>query len=58
MSQSPTSPDSPIGSTPEDIPHWIEHVFEMWIFASRWIQAPLYGGLILAEVLYSMHGNF
>lgn len=53
MAQSPTSPDSPIGSTPEDIPHWIEHVFEMGIFASRWIQAPLYGGLILAEVLYA-----
>ncbi|MEX2492972.1 MAG: TIGR00645 family protein [Nitrospirales bacterium] len=53
MSQSPTSPDSPIGSTPQDVPHWIEHAFEMVIFTSRWIQAPLYGGLIIAEVLYA-----
>src|SRR5215510_8610326 len=31
----------------------IEHVFETIVFASRWIQAPLYGGLIVAELLYA-----
>lgn len=31
----------------------IEHVFELAVFASRWIQAPLYGGLIIAELLYA-----
>lgn len=33
--------------------HRIEHVFETVVFASRWIQAPLYGGLIVAELLYA-----
>lgn len=31
----------------------IEHAFESVVFASRWIQAPLYGGLIVAELLYA-----
>jgi len=31
----------------------IEHVFEMVVFSSRWIQAPLYAGLIVAELLYA-----
>jgi uncharacterized protein (TIGR00645 family) len=31
----------------------IEHGLEMIVFASRWIQAPLYAGLILAELLYA-----
>ena len=31
----------------------IEHAFETLVFASRWIQAPLYGGLIVAELLYA-----
>lgn len=31
----------------------IEHAFEVVVFASRWIQAPLYGGLIVAELLYA-----
>src|ERR1041384_7602007 len=31
----------------------IEHLFETLVFASRWIQAPLYGGLIVAELLYA-----
>lgn len=30
-----------------------ESFFESIIFASRWVQAPLYGGLIVAAVLYS-----
>lgn len=53
MSQSPTSSGSPMSSSPHDVPHWIEHAFEMVIFSSRWIQAPLYAGLIVAEVLYA-----
>lgn len=31
----------------------VEHAFEWVVFASRWIQAPLYGGLIVAELLYA-----
>lgn len=31
----------------------VERFFERVIFASRWIQAPLYGGLIVAELLYA-----
>ena len=31
----------------------LEHIFETIVFASRWIQAPLYGGLIVAELLYA-----
>jgi uncharacterized protein (TIGR00645 family) len=31
----------------------IEQGFEVLVFASRWIQAPLYGGLIVAELLYA-----
>ncbi|PIB34771.1 TIGR00645 family protein [Reichenbachiella sp. 5M10] len=31
---------------------WFENVFEGIIFWSRWVQAPLYGGLIVGAVLY------
>lgn len=31
----------------------VEHLIERIIFASRWVQAPLYGGLIVASVLYA-----
>jgi uncharacterized protein (TIGR00645 family) len=31
----------------------VEQGFEMLVFASRWVQAPLYGGLIVAECLYA-----
>jgi len=31
----------------------IENIFESIIFSSRWIQAPIYGGLIVGAVLYS-----
>ncbi|MBM4120322.1 MAG: TIGR00645 family protein [Nitrospira sp.] len=34
-------------------PSKLEQGFETLIFASRWIQAPLYGGLIVAELLYA-----
>ena len=33
--------------------HPIEKAFEAIVFSSRWIQAPLYGGLIVAELLYA-----
>ncbi|MCA9460494.1 MAG: TIGR00645 family protein [Nitrospira sp.] len=32
---------------------FVERGFEFAVFASRWIQAPLYGGLIIAELLYA-----
>jgi uncharacterized protein (TIGR00645 family) len=31
----------------------IENVFEGIIFASRWVQAPIYGGLIVGSILYT-----
>ena len=31
----------------------VETVFEKFIFASRWLQAPLYAGLIVGGVLYA-----
>lgn len=31
----------------------IENLFESIIFASRWVQAPIYGGLIIASILYT-----
>lgn len=31
----------------------IETIFEKIIFASRWLQAPLYGGLIIGGILYA-----
>ncbi len=36
-----------------DTTNALEHAFETVVFASRWIQAPLYGGLIVAELLYA-----
>jgi uncharacterized protein (TIGR00645 family) len=31
----------------------LENIFEVIIFSSRWIQAPIYGGLIVGSVLYT-----
>ena len=31
----------------------LENIFEVIIFSSRWIQAPIYGGLIVASMLYT-----
>jgi uncharacterized protein (TIGR00645 family) len=31
----------------------VENIFEHVIFASRWIQAPIYGGLIIGSILYT-----
>ncbi len=33
----------------------VEHIFGVVIFASRWLQAPLYLGLILAQGVYVYH---
>jgi uncharacterized protein (TIGR00645 family) len=41
------SKSSPSASNP------VETFFETIVFASRWIQAPLYAGLIVAELLYA-----
>jgi uncharacterized protein (TIGR00645 family) len=48
-SPSPVAPQKPI-YTPSNA---LEHAFESVVFASRWIQAPLYAGLIVAELLYA-----
>lgn len=48
-SQSQSPPTVPLSPATQRI----EHSFETVVFASRWIQAPLYGGLIIAELLYA-----
>jgi uncharacterized protein (TIGR00645 family) len=48
---SPT-PASSIGSGSGGVSR-VEHGLEVVVFASRWIQAPLYAGLIVAELLYA-----
>jgi uncharacterized protein (TIGR00645 family) len=45
--------DQRIGPTISENTNALEHGFEVVVFASRWIQAPLYGGLIVAELLYA-----
>ncbi|GIW54786.1 MAG: UPF0114 protein [Nitrospiraceae bacterium] len=40
-------------ATTTDIAGRVERGFEVIVFASRWIQAPLYAGLIVAELLYA-----
>ena len=52
MSHSDSSEPTPVKQAHSPI-NRIEHVFETVVFASRWIQAPLYGGLIVAELLYA-----
>lgn len=53
MSHPDHSTATTVKQTPSPIVSRIEHVFETIVFASRWIQAPLYGGLIVAELLYA-----
>lgn len=38
---------------PHSVSNQAEVIFETIVFASRWIQAPLYAGLIVAELLYA-----
>jgi uncharacterized protein (TIGR00645 family) len=51
-SGTPPASDSVLESNEAEV-HPIEQAFETVVFASRWIQAPLYGGLIVAELLYA-----
>jgi uncharacterized protein (TIGR00645 family) len=55
MSEEHVSPliGSPKATAPPTSTGRLEHVFEMAVFSSRWIQAPLYAGLIIAELLYA-----
>ncbi len=54
MAHSSDHPAPPVSrSVPSSAGHRIERAFETVVFASRWIQAPLYGGLIVAELLYA-----
>lgn len=48
-----SSSSAPVSKASHPSGNAIEHVFESAVFASRWIQAPLYGGLIVAELLYA-----
>ena len=48
-----SSSESPAVKHPHAPMNRVEHLFETIVFASRWIQAPLYGGLIVAELLYA-----
>lgn len=46
---SPSHPTPPLSTSHSRV----EQVFEFLVFGSRWIQAPLYAGLIIAELLYA-----
>jgi uncharacterized protein (TIGR00645 family) len=52
-SASEASAGQPVPESGNGVGSRVEHAFETVIFASRWIQAPLYGGLIVAEILYA-----
>jgi uncharacterized protein (TIGR00645 family) len=49
----PSQPDPIESAAPVQSVNRVELAFEAIVFASRWIQAPLYGGLIVAELLYA-----
>lgn len=49
----PTHSSLPSTQNSPSPPNRVENIFETVVFASRWIQAPLYGGLIVAELLYA-----
>lgn len=48
-----TRPTPRAMKTPHSAGTQAEAIFETVVFASRWIQAPLYAGLIVAELLYA-----
>ncbi len=48
-----SSSSAPASKASHPASNVVEQVFESAVFASRWIQAPLYGGLIVAELLYA-----
>ncbi len=47
------SSPAPLSKASHQPSNAIERAFETAVFASRWIQAPLYAGLIVAELLYA-----
>lgn len=49
----PTQETRPSSPRSQSAGNQVEAFFESVVFASRWIQAPLYGGLIVAELLYA-----
>lgn len=53
MAQAHHDPAPPVSARKRSFGAGVEHAFESVVFASRWIQAPLYGGLIVAELLYA-----
>ncbi len=53
MSNGGSSSHTAVVSGGGGLPARLERGFETVVFASRWIQAPLYGGLIVAELLYA-----
>ncbi|MCP9438671.1 MAG: TIGR00645 family protein [Nitrospira sp.] len=54
MADDSITPTPPRTVSPPPVPlSRAEHWFEVIVFASRWIQAPLYAGLIVAELLYA-----
>ena len=54
MAPTPHDPDRSVGvREASGALKRVELAFETVVFASRWIQAPLYGGLIVAELLYA-----
>ena len=48
-----SSSTTPVSKASHPSGNAIERAFEYAVFASRWVQAPLYGGLIVAELLYA-----
>jgi uncharacterized protein (TIGR00645 family) len=53
MSDTPSSSPASPAKLSNQPSNYLEHVFEVAVFSSRWIQAPLYAGLIVAELLYA-----
>lgn len=49
----PTQETRPSSPRSQSAGNQVEAFFESVVFASRWIQAPLYAGLIVAELLYA-----
>jgi uncharacterized protein (TIGR00645 family) len=52
MAEHPSS-SAPSSKAPHPSSNVIERAFEFAVFGSRWIQAPLYAGLIVVELLYA-----
>jgi uncharacterized protein (TIGR00645 family) len=64
IDSSSANPDAPLGASPPHAPHsphqpYTQPAYQSalgnLIFFSRWLQAPLYVGLILAQMIYVYH---